>query len=373
MNDFVKNTVKPNECIYDCAREGVLTNTLRRIIKQGGCGENDVNPPLYHVLEAQPTQGALKRESSLYANPEDICHGVLQPSSNDRLSRSEPLYHVLEPLGNFSNSNADTGDIYEYCKADDTLKRESVYQPLVNYKNSNSNTNSSDNIYQALNAKARSPSAPNSGHHTNDYENSFNGKSNRESRSLTDPKRLSDYSDNGESLYQPLNNSERCPLDVSMPTASFSKLRNPKRDSFLSTGEASSSPSSSLKSYQEPTLHAVDLSPPGSLKEPQKARPGHRRNRSDTHIIVNISNLNRRRASVQGPGVSSTNAEQPKFRHKRNHSDAGLCPVNLSQLRVSIDLESPIQGDDSNSLYMPLIKTGINRENKENICHNKSS
>ncbi|XP_031575043.1 uncharacterized protein LOC116308705 [Actinia tenebrosa] len=373
LNDCVKNTVRPSECIYDCAREGVLTNTLRRIMKQERNGENNINPPIYHVLESQPIEtGDTKRESSLYSRPEDIFPGVLQSSSNDRLSRSEPLYHVLEPLGNFYNGKENLDDEYECYKAEDTIKRESIYQPLVNYvKNGNTNVSGSDNIYQALDAKARSPSTPSS---AIDNGNSFNGTHIRDSRALTDPKRRSSYSDDSEDLYQPLNSSERCPLDVSKPRGSLNKLKHPKRaDSFLSNGESSSSPSSSLKHYyEELRLHSVDVSPSGSLKESKKSRPGHRRNLSDTHMIVNISNLNRRRASEQGPALSATNTEHTKFRHKRYHSDAGLCPVDLSQLRVSIVLENVSRSDDSNSLYMPLIKTGIDQENKKRYSQNKS-
>jgi len=352
-----KNTEINDESLYDCAREGVLTNTLKRLTNQQPTIISqpiNIEQPVYQVLE-KDTDACANRESALYATAEDI------------LNDSEPVYHVLEPT-----------------------RPESVYQALVDCTPSPSPNEQQidDCIYQPLNNKARSSSVPSSTLLRNAVKPRRSLTSHVRSDVTSGPYSQScpEYIDYGsyiytDDLYQPLNNNERSPLNVSKPKNStiprVARLHERRGSVPIVT--------------DEPTLHAIDVSPRGSVKDNEKKpKRGHRRNLSDTHTIVNISRLAQRRASAGETLVT----EQLPWQRKRNHSDFGLCPVDLSLLRVSIDFENfgktlaqnsgkddsgfeeNVSRDDGKSiepLYMSLVKSSEHVDQQEKSALDKTT
>lgn len=347
-----KQTDIVDDNLYDTAREGILTNTLRRVTNQ-----QPQEQPLYHILEGD-NNACANRDSTLYASPEEI------------LQNNDPVYQVLE-----------------------ASRPESMYQALVDCAASPSpcEQHTDDNIYQPLDKKARSTSAPGStlinrikpqrsltNHVVDDVMN------NPYSQSCPENDNCYVYSDD---LYQPLNNKERCPLNVSKP----------KNSTIPCPARLQERRGSAPVVADEPTLYAIDVSPRGSIKENEKPKKhGHRRNLSDTHTIVNISRLTQRRASA-GETLGLASDKPFPFQRKRNHSDFGLCPIDLSLLRVSIDFEHAEKynagyagrfgtlhvgkydagcagtlgarddGKPAEALYMALVKSHDSSESQENL------
>ncbi|EDO38046.1 predicted protein [Nematostella vectensis] len=360
---------EPNDDVYNSACDGRVTETFRAL-----SGLNLPNPgnedSSQGIGGATPNRdsgvGTLNRGSRVIPLCDTAC--------------SEPLYHELE------GPEIEPEGIYEYDVAEEriNLRPESLYQPLlVEGRNSVAVVLGNSDIYEPLDKKERSASAPSAvvlrrakPRRQDSMEAKRNCDEKRLSRALTDPQNLSGGCEN-ENLYQPLNNSlDRCPLNVSKPKSSTGPSGEGKRLSNASVCHRSPTPSH--RSLKESDLHAVSVSPSGSLKEGTSATPspsrgksgstksarGHSRQNSDTHGIVTIEKP--RRASTTDD--LTRYQAMPRF-HRRNLSDAGLCAVDLSQLHVDIDVStiSTNQSSPDDGLYMPLVKTAFNAGVRDSI------
>ncbi|XP_048575876.1 uncharacterized protein LOC5509605 [Nematostella vectensis] len=360
---------EPNDDVYDSACDGRVTETFRALsgLNLPHPGNEDSSQGIGGATPNRDSGvGTLNRGTRVIPLCDTAC--------------SEPLYHELE------GPEIEPEGIYEYDVAEEriNLRPESLYQPLlVEGRNSVAVVLGKSDVYEPLDQKERSASAPSAvvlrrakPRRQDSMEAKRNCDEKRLSRALTDPQNLSGGCEN-ENLYQPLNNSlDRCPLNVSKPKSSTSPSGEGKRLSNASVCHPSPTPSH--RSLKESDLHAVSVSPSGSLKEGTSATPspsrgksgstkstrGHSRQNSDTHGIVTIEKP--RRASTTDD--LTRYQAMPRF-HRRNLSDAGLCAVDLSQLHVDIDVStiSTNQSSPDDGLYMPLVKTAFNAGVRDSI------
>jgi len=162
---------------------------------------------------------------------------------------------------------------------------------------------------------------------------------------------------NTDPVYQAVADEERCPLNLDDPSSTFPPT---ERSSPLVNSVAQ------RRTIDEPTYVAVQVSPPrqnrrtfNSQNEPRYSpspcrknsstlqRPGanaprgHRRNRSEgVRTLSAMVNSASGAESSPPVGERDPSALPRHLGHRRNRSDIGLCPIDLSQEQLSRRLTS---------------------------------